>query len=92
MRIADIPSANRDAVVSMIKQEDGTFYQIPGIDGKAYVMRACERLKAGEQMDFATLEDLEIEVLIFGNNNIGGAFHNTQPRPLSYSRVCGLSA
>lgn len=90
VRIASIEEGDREVVDRMARVEDETVNQIEGMTCCVWVKRFCERLRKEGLMRFESWERLEEELVSWGVENNQSSLDNVQPRPLSFSKVCGL--
>ncbi|KAH6668904.1 hypothetical protein B0J14DRAFT_599594 [Halenospora varia] len=74
----------------MARVEDETVNQIEGTTCRVWVKRFCERLREEGLMRFESWERLGEELVSWGVENNQSSLDNVQPRPLSFSKVCGL--
>ena len=90
IRTADFDPSQRDKVETIIRQDDSKLHEIEPLNCRIWVSRACLRLRDEKLMDFEQWEDVRREVVDFSNGHWHSGYYNEQPRPLGFSRVCGL--
>jgi len=91
LRIGSYETDRLEFIDGLARKEDHRINAIEGITCRVWVGRVCERLKEEEILDFESWDQLEMEIMEFGNENIESCSLGQQPRPMTYSRVCGLT-
>ncbi|KAF4634258.1 hypothetical protein G7Y89_g3848 [Cudoniella acicularis] len=92
VHVAVIDEGKNKVVDTLARVEDDTVNQIEGTTCHFWARRFCEGLRAARVMDFRSWKELEEELVTWGIENDESSLENVQPRPLSFSKVCGLSA
>lgn len=89
-RIISFDPAKLDSIHAMVRTDDDSLNQIPGMNCRIWVARVCERLKDAGFMAFESWQDVETETMGFANAHKASSGRNDQPRPLGFSKACGL--
>ena len=92
IRIAEFHPSQRDKMEAIVRQDDSELNGIKPMTCAIWVGRACERLRDEGLMQFEDWAAVRREVLDFSNGHWESGFSNKQPRPLGYSRLCGLTS
>ena len=91
IRIAEFSPSQKDSVLTIIRAEDTQLNDVKPFSCSIWVARACSRLRDEGLMHYKDWTEVRREVLDFSNTHWLGSAKNNQPRPLAYSKVCGLS-
>jgi len=94
MRVAGNWSPGSQATVDSIIREDETrLNDIPGLTCRVFTLNALERLQRRGFATFSNIGAVEQEAIAFANGNVDSCENaqDPQPRPIDFSRVCGMT-
>ena len=93
IRVAEFEASQKDRMETIIREDDGRLNDIGEISCSIWVGRACTRLRDAGLMHFGgDWAEVRREVLDISNSHWHSGYENSQPRPLVFSRVCGMAS
>ena len=90
IRIADFDASQSDRFETIIRQEDFQLIDIKPFSCCIWMRRACSRLRDEGIMHIDDWAEVRRELPDFSNEYWLSSSNDKQPRPLGYSKVCGL--
>ena len=89
VQIASVPQAKHGQVDQIMRSRDGDVNSIPGVTCRVWLLFILQRLiQDGIVQCTSSVEAVQQECMVFGNQYSVGAARNDQPRPVVRSRLC----